>query len=55
MYKAVPDQKHLKPVRPPLIPTGDELEQQEEGLFVRLRINPLGCLVVFLAENVSLS
>lgn len=38
MYEAVPNQKSMKPVRPPLIPTGDEQEKQEESFLVPIRI-----------------
>ncbi|ESQ34399.1 hypothetical protein EUTSA_v10007420mg [Eutrema salsugineum] len=38
IYQAVPDQKPMKPVRPPLIPTGDEQEKQEESFLLPLQI-----------------
>ncbi|CAH8312974.1 unnamed protein product [Eruca vesicaria subsp. sativa] len=38
IYKAVPDQKPLKPARPPLIQTRDEQEQQEESFLVPFQV-----------------
>ncbi|KFK44464.1 hypothetical protein AALP_AA1G259700 [Arabis alpina] len=38
VYEAVPDHKSTKPVRQPLIPTGDEQEKQEESILVPIRI-----------------
>lgn len=52
IYKAVPDQKPLKVVRPSLIPTGDEQEQQEESFLVPLRVF-MSNARLFLAELLS--
>ncbi|KAJ0257715.1 Uncharacterized protein HA466_0085360 [Hirschfeldia incana] len=50
--KDVHDQKPLKPVRPSLIPTGDEQEQQEESFLVPLRVF-MSNARLFLAELFS--
>ncbi|KAF8086768.1 hypothetical protein N665_0613s0036 [Sinapis alba] len=52
IYKAVPDQKPLKPARPSLIPTGDDQEQQEESFLVPLRVF-MSNAWLFLAELFS--
>ncbi|WZZ16767.1 hypothetical protein YC2023_109856 [Brassica napus] len=52
IYKAVPDQKPLKPVRPSLIQTGDEQEEQEESFLVPLRVF-MSNARLFLAELFS--
>ncbi|CAA7036071.1 unnamed protein product [Microthlaspi erraticum] len=38
IYEAVPDQKPMKQVRPPLIPAGDEQEKQEESFLVPFQV-----------------
>ncbi|XP_023632767.1 uncharacterized protein LOC17899794 isoform X2 [Capsella rubella] len=49
LFEAAPDQGTIKPVRPPLIPSGDEEENQEESFIGTLRIFILNAWV-FTAE-----